>query len=131
MVLFTLISRLSDALPLVRPRRCSSSAAPCGARAAVLLPPLTHSPVALSPPTLTHPPTIPPPPPPQVASTDASTGATSASGSGPTSRDLEEHKQQGKAIVKRLDTRSPSRMSIDSGQLAYKCVGGAAGVGVP
>lgn len=47
-----------------------------------------------------------------MASTDVTGGG----------RDVEEHKQQAKAIVKRLNSRSPSRMSIDSGTLSFKCV---------
>jgi len=49
----------------------------------------------------------------QVASTDAAPG---------NSAEFETHKQQAKAILKKLNSRSPARMSVEAGSLAFKCV---------
>ena len=50
----------------------------------------------------------------QVASTDAAPSGSAA--------EFEGLKQQARAIVKKLNTRSPSRMSIDAGAESFKCV---------
>lgn len=108
MVLYTLISRLSDAMPLVSGRRRKLPR--CGPRIARCWRAGAHPPVRRLPV-----PPCPHPAHPQVASTDSAGGG----------REMEDHKQQAKAIVKRLNSRSPSKMSIDSGQLSFKWVPGA------
>lgn len=50
----------------------------------------------------------------QVASTDAAPPGSAA--------EFEGLKQQARAIVKKLNTRSPSRMSLDAGAESFKCV---------